>query len=71
MDILERIQEMQEKIQELNEPFNCVIMHMSTAEKLLECFLGIECVIDPICPKENIYMSRRSTSNASNRDQDR
>ena len=66
MDILERIQEMQEKIQELNEPLNCVVMHTSTAERLLEHFLGMECVIDPICPKENIYMSRRSTYNASN-----
>ena len=58
MDALNMIQEMVEKAKTLYDDQRYLIMNPSTAERLLEHFIGTKCNINYSCPKDNVYLVR-------------
>lgn len=40
------------------DKYKCVVVHPSNAEKLLEHYIGVKCVIKYVCPTDRIYLMK-------------
>lgn len=56
MEILDMIQKLAENLKAHVDNYGCVVMHPSTAEELLEHYIGVKCVIEYVCPTDRIYL---------------
>lgn len=70
MKILDIISKAQETMKQYDAEPKCVVMHPSSAEKLLEHFIGIKCNIEWSCPQDQVYVMqvdpRKEANNGQN-----
>ena len=58
MDVLGMTQKLIENLKAHVDNYGCVVTHPSTAEELLEHYIGVKCVIKYVCPTDRIYLMK-------------